>query len=183
SELFGICPYRQELLEGLLGASILGFHTQFHCHNFLDAVDRFLEARIDRERSAVVHRGNDTLVQAYPISVEWPMRQLAEVPDAKSAREALARELGLAPGVRIGVGVDRLDYTKGIEERLLAVERLFERRPELIGTFTFVQLAAPSRTSIERYRLLNEEVERLARRIDQRFARGGWHPVVLLRAH
>jgi trehalose 6-phosphate synthase len=183
AELFGICPYRDQLLEGMLGASILGFHTQFHCNNFLDAVDRFLEARIDRERSAVVHRGHDTLVQPYAISVEWPMRQLAGVPDPRSARAALVQELGLAPGVRLGVGVDRLDYTKGIEERLLAVERLLERRPDFIGRFTFVQLAAPSRTSIERYRLLNEQVEALARRIDERFARNGWHPVVLLRAH
>ena len=183
AELFGICPYRHELLEGMLGASILGFHTQFHCNNFLDAVDRFLEARIDRERNAVVHRGNDTLVHPYPISVEWPMRQLAEVPEPKAARAALFQELGLAPGVRVGVGVDRLDYTKGIEERLMAVERLLERRPDLIGRFTFVQLAAPSRTSIPRYRELNEQVERLAKRIDERFARDAWHPIVLLRAH
>jgi trehalose 6-phosphate synthase len=183
AELFGICPYRDQLLEGMLGASILGFHTQFHCNNFLDAVDRFLEARIDRERSAVVHRGRATLVQPYPISVEWPMRQLADVPAAPEARAQVCRDVPLDPAVRIGVGVDRLDYTKGIEERLLAVERLFERHPEHVGRFTFVQLAAPSRTSIERYRALNEQVEALARRIDERFGKGGWHPVVLRRAH
>jgi trehalose 6-phosphate synthase len=183
SEQFGICPYRDELLVGMLGASILGFHTQFHCNNFLDSVDRFLEARIDRERSAVVQSGHATLVQPYPISVEWPMRQLAGIPPAAEARKAIFEELGLPPNVRIGVGVDRLDYTKGIEERLRAVERLFERNPEEIGRFTFVQLAAPSRTSIERYRALNDEVEALAHRIDARFQRDGWHPVVLRRAH
>jgi trehalose 6-phosphate synthase len=183
AELFGICPYRDELLEGMLGASILGFHTQFHCNNFLDAVDRFLEARIDRERNAVVLHGRATLVEAYPISVEWPMRQLEGVPDPARARDAVHAELGLEPGVRLGVGVDRLDYTKGIEERLLAVERLFERHPEHLGRFTFVQLAAPSRTTIERYRALNETIEALAARIDARFARTGWHPVVLLRRH
>ncbi len=183
SELFGICPYRDELLEGMLGASILGFHTRLHCNNFLDAVDRFLETRLDRERSAVVHQGHETLVEPYPISIEWPMRQLAEVPDAKASRAAVCEQLGLAPGVRLGVGVDRLDYTKGIEERLLAVERLFERRPDFLGRFTFLQLAAPSRTSIARYQQLNEQVEALARRIDARFARDGWHPLVLKREH
>ncbi|HEX6883254.1 MAG TPA: trehalose-6-phosphate synthase [Planctomycetota bacterium] len=183
AELFGICPYRDELLAGLLGSSILGFHTQFHCNNFLDAVDRFLEARIDRERNAVVQDGRATLVHPYPISVEWPMRQLAGVPAPPEARQQVQAELGLQPGVKLGVGVDRLDYTKGIEERLLAVERLFERHPEWLGRFTFVQLAAPSRTTIERYRALNESVEALAARIDQRFARPGWHPVILRRAH
>ncbi len=183
AEMFGICPYRKELLEGMLGASILGFHTQLHCNNFLDAVDRFLEARIDRERNAVIHRGRETLVKPYPISIEWPMRQLAQMPAPKQARAEVYRELDLAPGVRLGVGIDRLDYTKGIEERLLAVERLFERRPDLIGRFTFVQLAAPSRTSIERYQQLNDLIVGLSMRIDRRFARKGWHPVILRREH
>lgn len=183
AELFGICPYRDELLEGMLGASILGFHTQFHCNNFLDAVDRFLEARIDREGHAVVHGGRATLVRPYPISIEWPMRQLAGVPEAPAARAKVAEALGLAPGVKLGVGVDRLDYTKGIEERLLAVERLFERHPRFLGQFTFVQLAAPSRTTIERYKQLNQSVEALSARIRKRFERPGWTPLVLLREH
>ncbi len=183
AEQFGICPWRDELLEGMLGASILGFHTQFHCNNFLDSVDRHLEARIDRERNAVVQGGRHTLVHPYPISVEWPMRWLSSVDDAAGCRAQVFQELGLAPEVRLGVGVDRLDYTKGIEERLLAVERLFERHPEHLGRFTFVQLAAPSRTTIERYRQLNESVELLVERIDRRFTRDGWHPVILRRAH
>ena len=183
AELFGICPYRDELLEGMLGASILGFHTQFHCNNFLDSVDRHCEARIDRERNAVVHGGVHTLVQSYPISVEWPMRQLEGIPDAASCRTSVYEQLGLALDVQLGVGIDRLDYTKGIEERLLAVERLFDRRPEWIGRFTFAQLAAPSRTSIERYRELNDAVEELAQRINLRFERDGWRPIALLRAH
>jgi trehalose 6-phosphate synthase len=111
------------------------------------------------------------------------MRKLAGVPEARQARAEVYAELALAPEVALGVGVDRLDYTKGIEERLLAVERLFERHPERIGRFTFVQLAAPSRTSIENYRELGQRVEELARRIDARFARGGWHAVILRRAH
>jgi trehalose 6-phosphate synthase len=173
AEQFGICPFSDEILEGMLGASILGFHTQFHCNNFLDAVDRSLEARIDRERDAVVHHGHETLVHPYPISVEWPMRQLAGVPDAKTCRAEVLQELGLPSSTLLGVGVDRMDYTKGIQERLLAVERLFERNPEYLGRFTFVQLAAPSRTEIERYRLLNEEVEALAQRIDRALPASG----------
>ncbi len=183
SERFGICPWRNELLEGMLGSSILGFHTQFHCNNFLDAVDRFMEARIDREQNAVVHRGRSTLVRPYPISIDWPSRWLKTVPSPVECRAAVFAELNLAPDALLGVGVDRLDYTKGVEERLLAVERLLERFPALRGRFTFVQLAAPSRTAIERYRRLNESVERVAARINERFAQGAYRPVVILRAH
>jgi len=183
SESFGICPWRQELLAGMLGASILGFHTQYHCNNFLDTVDRFLEARIDRAENTVVHRGRRTLVRAYPISLEWPVRLLRTLPSPAECRQAVFAELGLAPDALLGVGVDRLDYTKGIEERFLAVERLLERYPEFRGRFTFVQLAAPSRTLIERYRQLNENVETLAARINSRFGEGAYRPIVLLRAH
>jgi trehalose 6-phosphate synthase len=183
SERFGICPWREEILEGLLGSSILGFHTQFHCNNFTDAVDRFLETRIDRERSAVVRHGRATLVRPYPISVEWPVRWLTGLPAARDCRGSVSTELGLPANALLGIGVDRLDYTKGVEERLLAVERLLERHPEFRGRFVFVQLAAPSRTLIERYQRLNAEVENLARRINERFASGDYRPVILRRAH
>ena len=183
SERFGICPWRNELLEGMLGSSILGFHTQVHCNNFVDSVDRFLEARIDREQNAVVRHGRTTLVRPYPISLEWPSRWLKTAPPVEECRSSVLKELGLAPDALIGVGVDRLDYTKGIEERLLAVERLLERFPKFHGRFTFVQLAAPSRTIIERYRQLNEDVERVAARINERFGQGNYRPIVLLRSH
>ena len=183
AERFGICPWDGELLEGLLGSSIVGFHTRLHCNNFLDAVDRRLEARIDREDQAVVIAGNKTLVRPYPISIEWPSPFEAVTPPAGECGRELRAALGIEPEVRLGVGVDRLDYTKGIEERLLAVERAFERFPELRGTFTFVQVAAPSRTAIERYRQLGEAVERVTSRINQRFATDRWKPVVLLRKH
>ncbi|HEY7515338.1 MAG TPA: trehalose-6-phosphate synthase, partial [Vicinamibacteria bacterium] len=127
SERLGICPWRNALVEGMLGASILGFHTQFHCNNFVDSVDRFLEARIDREQQAVVQHGRSTLVRPYPISLEWPVRWSSTTPPAEECRRALCEELGLGPDALIGVGVDRLDYTKGVEERLLAVERMLER--------------------------------------------------------
>jgi trehalose 6-phosphate synthase len=183
SERFGICPWRTEVLEGLLGSSILGFHTQFHCNNFMDSVDRFLEARIDRDRNAVVQQGRATMVRPYPISLEWPVRWLDGLPPVPQCRGAVWGELGLGPDAILGVGVDRLDYTKGIEERLLAVERLLERFPSLRGRFTFAQLAAPSRTEIERYRHLSARVEEVAAGINRRFGTDGYAPIRLLRAH
>jgi trehalose 6-phosphate synthase len=183
SQRFGICPWRKELLEGMLGASILGFHTQFDCNNFVDSIDRFLEARIDREQNAVVQHGRNTLVRSYPISLEWPSRWSKTAPSVEECRRSVFQELGLAPDALLGLGVDRLDYTKGVEERLLAVECLLERSPHLRRRFTFVQLAAPSRTVIERYRILNETVEQLAARINDRFGHGDYRPVVLLRSH
>ena len=182
-EQISICPWHVELLEGLLGSSILGFHTQFHCNNFLEAADRFLESRIDREDFAVVQQQRRTLVRAYPISVEWPHRWAEAAPPVAQCRASVAAELGLPEGTRIGIGLDRLDYTKGIEERFRAVERLLEREPEWLGRFSFVQIASPSRTAIERYSQLNGDVEALALRINERFARDGWKPIILLRRH
>jgi trehalose 6-phosphate synthase len=179
----GICPWRQELLEGLLGSSIVGFHTQLDCNNFMDSVDRYMETRIDRENNAVVMRGHRTLIRPYPIALEWPVRWVEAAPSPAECREQVWREFGLKPGALLGVGVDRLDYTKGIEERLLAVELLLERHPEFRGKFSFAQLAAPSRTKIERYQNLNELVERVAARINRRFGSSDYQPIILLRSH
>ena len=183
SERFGICPWRKEILEGMLGNSIVGFHTQFHCNNFMECVDRFLECRIDREQNAVIQHSRATLVRSYPISLEWPVHWLKTVPIVGECRATVFADLGLRSDALLGVGVDRLDYTKGVEERFLAVERLLERHPEFRGRFTFVQLAAPSRTLIERYRQLNESVEQVAARINERFAQGSYKPIILLKAH
>ena len=183
SELFGICPWRDELLTGLLGSSILGFHTQRHCNNFLDTVDRFLESRIDREQNAVVHQRQWTLVRPYPISIEWPSELAPGAPPVDRCRADVLTELHLQPDALLGVGVDRLDYTKGIEERLLTVEALLDRYPQFQGRFTFVELAAPSRTIIPRYRELSDRVEAVAARINERFASGTYRPIILLRAH
>ncbi|MBZ5662147.1 MAG: trehalose-6-phosphate synthase [Acidobacteriia bacterium] len=183
AERFGICPWRKELLEGMLGNSIVGFHTQSHCNNFMECVDRYLECRVDREQNAVIQHGRATLVRSYPISLEWPVRWLKTVPSAEECRAGVLAELGLKPDALIGVGVDRLDYTKGVEERFLAVERLLERNPELRGRFTFVQLAAPSRTLIERYRELNDSIELVTARINERFGQGSYQPIILRKAH
>jgi trehalose 6-phosphate synthase len=171
------------LLDGILGSSIFGLHIQSHCNNFIDSADRFLEARIDREQNAVVRGGRVTLVRPYPISLEWPVRWLKDLPSAEECRAGVLAELGLGADALVGVGVDRLDYTKGVEERLLAVERMLERFPSFRGRFTFLQLAAPSRTKIERYRLLSESMERVAERINKRFGNGVYRPVRLLQTH
>ena len=183
AERMGICPWRNELMQGMLGSSILGFHTQLHCNNFLDSVDRYLETRIDRESNAVVIQGQRTLIRPYPIAIEWPNRWVDTAPSVETCRARVFQDWGLKPNALLGVGVDRLDYTKGIEERLLAVERLLERYPEYLGRFTFAQLAAPSRTKIDRYRELNETVEALAARINERFGKRGYTPILLLRSH
>jgi trehalose 6-phosphate synthase len=167
----------------MLGASIIGFHTQFDCNNFVDSVDRFLESRIDREQNAVVQQGRSTLVRPYPISLQWPSGWLETSSSVEDCRRSVIAELELAPDALLALGVDRLDYTKGIEERLLAVERLLERFPAYRGRLTFIQLAAPSRTIIERYRQLNESVEQVAARINARFAQANYRPIILLRAH
>jgi trehalose 6-phosphate synthase len=183
SERFGICPWSKEILQGMLGNSIIGFHTQFHCNNFMECVDRFLECRIDREQNAVVQHDRATLVRPYPISLEWPVQWLRGLPPAEECRASILAEHNLKPDALLGVGVDRLDYTKGVEERFLAVERLLETHPEYRERFTFLQLAAPSRTLIERYRNLNKTVEQLAARINERFGKGSYQPIILHRAH
>jgi trehalose 6-phosphate synthase len=183
AERMGICPWRNEVLQGLLGSSILGFHTRLHCNNFLDSVDRYLETRIDRENNAVVMQGHSTLIKPYPISLEWPSHWVETSPSPEECRAQVWRDLGLRPNALLGVGVDRLDYTKGVEERLLAVERLLERFPEFRGRFSFAQLAAPSRTRIQRYQDLNDAVEAIAARINERFGQDGYLPIILLRSH
>jgi len=182
-EAFGILPWREEVLEGLLGSSIIGFHTQFHCNNFFDTVDRFLEARVDRETFTISYGGEPTEVRRYPISIEWPPAALATQAPVAEARRALRERLGIAPDVSLGVGVDRLDYTKGILERFMAVERLLELEPRWVGKFSFVQAAAPSRSSIDEYRNLEARVRALAERINRRFGSGGYQPIVLRIEH
>jgi len=183
-EVFGICPWQRELVDGLLGADLIGFHTQTHCNNFLETVDRALEALTEWDRFAVNRRGHVTLVRPYPISVAFP-ESSAEQRAWKSAgeeRAALFQELGVEASL-LGIGVDRVDYTKGILERFRGIERFLEIYPEYQGRFTFVQIGAPSRTDIQRYRQFLDEVSAEAERINARFQNGRWKPILLLRKH
>jgi trehalose 6-phosphate synthase len=182
-EAFSICPWREQLIDGLLGSSILGFHTQFHCNNFLDTVDRLLEARVDRESFTVSYRGELTAVNRYPISIEWPPAVAGGTASVADCRQTIRRRHGLSDDHYIGVGVDRLDYTKGIEERFRAVERLLELHPEWIGRFSFVQIAAPSRSGIPEYHHYQERVVAGVERINKRFDHAGAPAIILLVAH
>ncbi len=183
AERIGICPWRDELLDGLLGSSILAFHTQQHCNHFLDAVDQYVESRIDREATAVVKGEERTLVRSYPISVAWPVRWLDRVPPVEVCRRDIRARLGLADDALIGLGVDRLDYTKGIAERLAAVDELLTHHAEYRGRFTFVQVAAPSRTKLRRYQELEQEVLARVEEINARWGTATYRPIHLLEQH
>jgi trehalose 6-phosphate synthase len=174
SEVIGICPWKEEILDGMLGADVLGFHTRFHCLNFLETVQRYLECRVDLAEMSVEYRGQKTLVRPYPISVEWPYPAVSRDEGAK-----LRKSLGIAPDIHVAVGVDRADYTKGLLERLAAVETLLDTNPDLAGRFMLVQLAAPSRTRIKKYRDLVSDVEETAQRINRRFSTADYKPVHL----
>jgi trehalose-6-phosphate synthase len=183
-ESFGICPWRSEILEGMLGSTILGFHTRFHCKNFIETVDRFLEARIEHEHSTISFQDKETLVESYPISIEWPTDEVAASwPAVADCRRRVFERLGLRDGTCLAVGIDRFDYTKGILERLHAVERLLEKHPQWAGRFVFVQVAAPTRSSLEEYRSFQERIERVTQRINERFRRPNYQPVHLLAQH
>ncbi|RQP26753.1 trehalose-6-phosphate synthase [Albitalea terrae] len=183
-ESFGICPWRREILQGMLGSTILGFHTRYHCKNFLETVDRYLEARIEHEHSTISFQQDTTLIEAYPISIEWPTdTMVSRWPSVSACRAKLMERLDLPHDHKVAVGVDRFDYTKGILERLHAVERMLEKYPEWIGRFSFVQVAAPSRSSLEEYKSFQDRIHRVTARINERFGHAGYAPVHLLAQH
>jgi trehalose-6-phosphate synthase len=183
SETFGVCPWKREMLLHMLSADILGFHTRYHCQNFLDAVDRFVECQIDHEHMTVTLQGRVCRVAAYPISIEWPPRWLAHMPDVAACRAAVRERHGLAPDAVIGLGVERWDFTKGILERFQALEALLERNPRHRGRITLLQIASPSRSQLPAYRELQEQTYREVERINAKFGEGGWRPIVLIGEH
>jgi len=183
-EAFGICPWGRELLHGMLGADLLGFHIQFHCNNFLDTVDRMLESRIDWESFSINRGDHTTWVKPFPISIalgETPAEAKSDAPS--SVRESVLKDLGLGSVQWLGVGVDRIDYTKGIAERFRAIEHFLEKYPAFLGKFTFVELGAPSRTLIKRYHDLMGELDAEADRINRRFQNRNWKPIIFLKKH
>jgi trehalose-6-phosphate synthase len=183
-EVFGICPWQRELVDGLLGADLVGFHTQSHCNNFLSTVDRAVEALTEWDRFSVNRQGHVTRVRPYPISVALQENGHAEQPTRTMAENsaALCNELGVSATL-LGVGVDRVDYTKGILERFRAIELFFELYPSYQRRFTFVELGAPSRTKIDRYQTLLDQVVAETERINARFEAGHWKPIVFLKRH
>ena len=184
AEAFGICPWQRELIDGLLGADLIGFHIQTHCNNFLQTVDRAVEALSDWDRFEVSRKGHVTRVRPYPISVAFSHEQQSAqvIRITGEGRASLFAELGIEASL-LGVGVDRLDYTKGILERFRGVERFLELYPVYERRFSFIQIGAPSRTDIPRYRQFLDEVTAEAERINARFQAGRWKPIVLLKRH
>lgn len=183
TEAFGICPWQRELVDGLLGADLIGFHIQSHCNNFLETVDRVVESRVDWEHFSALRHDHRTLVRPFPISVAFTDDDAPENLNhgfSYLERAALLRSLGVEATL-MGIGVDRVDYTKGILERFLAIERFLEKYPRYQSKFTFVQIGAPSRTHIKRYHDLLAEVEAEADRINWRFQAGKWKPIVFLK--
>jgi trehalose-6-phosphate synthase len=179
-QAFDISPWRCELVDGLLGADLIGFQIQSHCNNFLQTVDRVLEARVDWEHFSVKRLDHLTLVRPFPISVDFTDVQPPEsIPDSYVERSSLLKALGVE-ATFMGVGVDRVDYTKGILERFLAIERFLEKYPLYQGRFTFVQIGAPSRSHLKRYHDLMAEVEAEADRINSRFQTDKCRPIVFL---
>ncbi len=182
-EVFRVFPWKEELLDGLLGNDLLGFHIRYHCQNFLDTVDRTIEARVDTDRFEITRGGATTLVRDFPISIDYAEHaSLAASADVASAKVRWRKRLGSSVEF-LGVGIERLDYTKGIPQRLRAVHQLFEEHPDLRRRMTFLQVAAPSRSHIFEYRRLEEEVETLVEQINFRWKDAGWQPILYLNEH
>ncbi len=177
-EIFRTCPWHEEILGGMLGSDLLGFHTRSFCQNFIEAVEHSLETRTNRERSATVSRVGTTFVEPFPISVDFD--GLSEQAGAEAVNKEMAtlrRELNLK-GKILGIGMDRLDYTKGIPERLLALDRFLQDNLVYHGKVVFVQAGMPSRTSIGTYQQIDRRIEELVQSINTKYASGNWQPIV-----
>jgi trehalose 6-phosphate synthase len=183
SETFGICPWKEEILQGMLGSTILGFHTRFHCNNFIDTVDRFLESRIDRELASITLAGHETFIRPYPIAIEWPPAAMRNQASIEKTRLAVRQRFRLSPNTRLAVGVERFDYTKGIVDRMQAVDSLLNNHPERLGQFVLLQIAAPTRSELAAYRDLQTEAKELAASINARHQMDHWQPIILVAKH
>lgn len=183
SETFGICPWKEKIIEGLLGSTILGFHTQFHCNNFLETVDRFIESRIDREYATVTLGGHEAMIRPYPISIEWPPKAMVNQPTISECRETIRQSVGISADAKIAIGIERFDYTKGILDRMNAVDALLESHPHWRGRFVLMQIAAPTRSKLSTYSKLHDEALALAGAINARHGTINYQPIHLIIRH
>jgi trehalose 6-phosphate synthase len=182
-DVFRILPQKQELLEALLSYDLLGFHIRYFCNNFLDAVANELESKINKETSSVVHGGHTTLVRAYPISVDFDgINDIATSPGVKVAMDSLKEEFNLA-GYKVLVGLDRIDYTKGIIERILGIDKLLELHPEYKEKVVFIQMGEISRIHLSQYKQLNDDINALVEEVNFRHATNLWKPIIFVRRH
>ena len=182
-ETFRVFPWKEELLEGMLGNDLLGFHLRYHCQNFLEVVDRTIEARIDQEQGEIVRGGKSTLVRPFPISIDFERQEALACSDAVEQEMAKMRRLLGRRGDIMGIGIERIDYTKGIPERFEAIDRFFERYPEYRERLTFVQVGVPSRGHIASYQHVEKEVDRLVEHLNWKWGTQHWRPVVYFKRH
>lgn len=180
-EVFAICPYQKEILDGMLACDLIGFHVQYHCNNFMDTANRLLESRVDAEKFSIVRSGNETFIRAFPISVDGYMGTGKSISE-KSEEEMIRKEFDLHDKI-VAVGVERIDYTKGLIERMIAIDRFLEKNPEYKNKFVFLQLAAPSRTHIKRYHDLMGEIDEAVERVNWKHQDGDWKPIIYLKRH
>jgi trehalose 6-phosphate synthase len=180
-ETFRVCPWKVELLEGLLANDFLGFHLESFANNFLTACARELDAFVDPSKQAVVHQGRLTHVAGLPISIDVErFEQMAASPDTDARMARIVARYGLEDE-RVGIGVDRLDYTKGIVERLEALRLLFHRYPKLVGHFTFIEIVVPSRSEIPAYQILEDEVDAKIESLNAALGTDAWRPVITIK--
>jgi trehalose 6-phosphate synthase len=182
-ETFGAFPWREEILDGLLGNDLLGFHLQYHCANFLDTVDRGIECLVDFDEGAIVRGGKRTLIRPFPISIDFEKHTMtAALPDIDEKMRDWRRIVG--PNTEfLGIGIDRLDYTKGIPERLEAIDLLLESKPEYRERLRFVQIGVPSRSDISDYAELSAAIQGQVAAINQKWHTTCWEPIVFIREH
>lgn len=182
-ETFRAFPWKDELLDGMLGNDLLGFHLQYHCANFLETIERTIEARVDLEHGNICRNGDVTAVRAFPISIDFDAHvKMTSSPEVSAASSEWYRELGSAPEI-LGIGIDRIDYTKGIPDRLQAIDRLLVEHPEYVGRLVFLQVGVPSRTAISDYHSLNQALIDQVNAINRKWTYGSWKPIVFIRRH
>jgi len=179
-EVFRICPQKKKLLEGLLANDLLGFHLRYHCHNFLDTISQELEAKVNREESSVTYHNHKTLVRPFPISVDGEaISEMARAKAVEDKMKTIPEEID-PPYEILCLSIDRVDYTKGILEKIRAVDRFLEKYPEYQGRFVFLELGALSRLHIKTYKQLIDDIQSLAEEVNWKYRSGYWYPIVLV---
>lgn len=177
--VFRVCPQSKELLEGLLGSDLIGFQIPLFAKNFIECVSESLNAAIDYQNSTIDYNGHTTRLKAFPISIDYDkFNSMASLPQTKKAMENIRRRYAIRNGF-IGIGVDRLEYTKALIKRLQAIDLFFERYERFRGRFTFIQIAVPTRMK-EPYISYKETVEGLIKKINKKYSKDGWRPIIYI---
>ena len=167
-DLFRILPWYREVLRGLLAADLIGFHVEGYAHNFMDCVERLLGVRVDWQSRRIQQGERTVQVGHFPLGIDFDLFDQRARSAPRVAREGAEK---------VVLGVDRLDYTKGIPERILAFERLLELHPEHRERVTLLQLAVPSRGEVTEYQRLKREIDELVGNVNGRFATATWSPI------